>query len=92
VTHVCPMTNDAHFNKEGFLDSPTEDDVVRVQCLDFDVYCGICNEIYKEAVRDAAEEMSHEPPEEDEPRWEIEQDTEQEAGWEEAFPIEVDEI
>lgn len=82
MTHICPMTNDAHFNKEGFLESPTEDDPIRIQCLDFDCYCGICDGIYKEAARDAAEEMSHEPPEDE---------CEDAPEFEETFPIEVDE-
>ena len=86
MTHICPMTKDAHFNKEGFLESPTEDDPIRIQCLDFDVYCGICDGIYKEAARDAAYEMEQErglaeaeAEAEDKAKGEEERDAEREA-------------
>jgi hypothetical protein len=92
------MTGDSHFNKEGFLDSPTEDDVVRVQCLDFDIYCGICNEIYKESARDAVYEMEQEKAasnaeaeseaEEDKARRDAEGDAERQAEWEAGFQVE----
>lgn len=98
MTHICPMTNDAHFNKEGFLESPTEDDPVRIQCLDFDCYCGICDALYKEDARDAAYQMElerglaeAEAEAEEKEKWEMEEDIEKEAEWEESFPIEEEE-